>query len=134
MGSHRRCTGGERRRGRREGRKQRDGCLSRLLAFSLLLLLLSVCDDVADVLVVYVAGHIWGEGGPHVLNLREEIGVCEFTPSASRTPANKTNKRLGLKVLAAKCETKKKNNPERERVDSGSFPDVLMHSSMRVHG
>ena len=40
-----------------------------LLAFSLLLLLLSVCDDIADVLVVYIAGNIWGEGGPHVLNL-----------------------------------------------------------------
>lgn len=41
--------------------------------FSLLLLLLSVCDDVADVLVVYVASHIWGEGGPQVLHLRETV-------------------------------------------------------------
>lgn len=46
-----------------------------LLAFSLLLLLLSVCDDVADVLVVYVASNIWGEGGPHVLDLREKMRV-----------------------------------------------------------
>lgn len=41
-----------------------------LLSVSLLLLLLSVCDDVADLLVVYVAGHIWGEGSPQVLHLR----------------------------------------------------------------
>merc|ERR1712112_133723 len=40
-----------------------------LLSFSLLLLLLSVCDDIADVLVVYVASNIWGEGGPQVLHL-----------------------------------------------------------------
>jgi len=38
----------------------------------LLLLLLSVCDDVADVLVVNIASHIWGEGGPQVLHLKEE--------------------------------------------------------------
>lgn len=60
-------------------------CVS-LLAFSLLLFLLSVCDDVADVLVVYVAGNIWGEGGPHVLNLKEEgrhggqLWKCSFSP------------------------------------------------------
>lgn len=30
-----------------------------------------MCDDVADVLVVNVASHIWGEGGPQVLHLRE---------------------------------------------------------------
>ena len=35
----------------------------------LLLLLLSVCDDVADVLVVHIASHIWGEGSPQVLHL-----------------------------------------------------------------
>lgn len=43
----------------------------RLPFFPLLLLLLSVCDDVADVLVVYVASNIWGEGGPHILDLGE---------------------------------------------------------------
>lgn len=37
--------------------------------FSLLLLLLSVCDDVADVLVVYVASHIRGESSPQVGHL-----------------------------------------------------------------
>lgn len=36
----------------------------------LLLLLLSVCDDVADVLVVNIASHIWGEGGPQILHLK----------------------------------------------------------------
>lgn len=41
----------------------------------LLLLLLSVCDDVADVLVVNIASHIWGEGGPQILHLKEkEVG------------------------------------------------------------
>lgn len=35
----------------------------------LLLFLLSVCDDVADVLVVNIASHIWGEGGPQILHL-----------------------------------------------------------------
>lgn len=44
---------------------------SSLLGF-LLFLLLAVCDDVADVLVVDVAGHIWGEGGPQVLHLRDD--------------------------------------------------------------
>ena len=34
-----------------------------------------MCDDVADVLVVYVASNIWGEGGPHVLDL--EVGENE---------------------------------------------------------
>lgn len=54
-----------------QGRKEGKGIFVFLclLSFSLLLLLLSVCDDIADVLVVYVAGNIWGEGGPHVLNL-----------------------------------------------------------------
>lgn len=37
----------------------------------LLLLLLSVCDDVADVLVVNVASHIRGESGPQVLHLEK---------------------------------------------------------------
>lgn len=46
---------------------------SSLLRF-LLFLLLTVCDDVADVLVVNVASHIWGEGGPQVLHLRERGG------------------------------------------------------------
>lgn len=36
----------------------------------LFLLLLSVCDDVADVLVVNVASHIRGEGSPEVLHLQ----------------------------------------------------------------
>ncbi len=65
--------GGKKRAGKAE--KQRDGCLFCLLALPLLLLLLSVCDDIADVLVVYVASNIWGEGGPHVLDLREEIKI-----------------------------------------------------------
>lgn len=38
----------------------------------LLLLLLSVCDDVADVLVVNIASHIWREGGKQILHLKEE--------------------------------------------------------------
>lgn len=35
----------------------------------LLVLSVTVCDDIADVLVVHVAAHIWGEGCPHVLDL-----------------------------------------------------------------
>lgn len=55
-------------RGGGEGR----GFISSLLLLRLLLfLLLAVCDDVADVLVVNVSSHIWGEGGPQVLHLRE---------------------------------------------------------------
>lgn len=69
-GSQRRGRGGKRWRGGAE--EQRDFVILRLPAFALLLLLLSVCDDVADVLVVYVASNIWGEGGPHVLDLREK--------------------------------------------------------------
>merc|ERR1719244_1901264 len=47
----------------------------------LLFLLFSVCDDIADVLVVNVAGHIWREGGPqehllcHHTRRREGRGV-----------------------------------------------------------
>lgn len=65
----------------RRKEKDREGRIAKgllsfcLLAFSLLLLLLSVCDDIADVLVVYVASNIRGEGGPHVLNLREKSKV-----------------------------------------------------------
>lgn len=55
----------------------------------LLLLVLSVCDDVADVLVVHVAGDIWGEGGPHVLNLwrRSQVEVVNNScvPMTPRT-------------------------------------------------
>lgn len=35
----------------------------------LLLLVLSVCDDVADVLVVHIASHIRGESSPQVGHL-----------------------------------------------------------------
>lgn len=35
-------------------------------------LVLSVCDDVANVFVVNVASYIWREGVPHVLDLQEE--------------------------------------------------------------
>lgn len=59
-------------RGGKRAGQQRDFVILRLPAFPLLLLLLSVCDDVADVLVVYVASNIWGEGGPHILDLREK--------------------------------------------------------------
>lgn len=38
---------------------------------SLILLLLSVCDDIADLFIVYVASHIWGKGSPQVGHLRE---------------------------------------------------------------
>lgn len=34
-------------------------------------LVLSVCDDVADVLVVDIASYIWRESVPHVLDLPE---------------------------------------------------------------
>lgn len=55
-----------------KAQQQRDFvCFFTSSIFSLLLLLLSVCDDVADVLVVYVASNIWGEGGPHILDLGE---------------------------------------------------------------
>lgn len=40
-----------------------------------LVLSVTVCDDIADVLVVYVAAHIWREGCPHVLDLWEGVGV-----------------------------------------------------------
>lgn len=36
----------------------------------LLFLVLSVCDDIADVLVVHVASHIRGEGSPQVCHLQ----------------------------------------------------------------
>lgn len=35
------------------------------------LFLLSMCDDIADVLVVYVASHIWREGSPKIFHLEE---------------------------------------------------------------
>ncbi len=35
------------------------------------LFLLSMCDDIADVLVVYVASHIWREGSPKIFHLVE---------------------------------------------------------------
>lgn len=35
----------------------------------LLVLGIAMCDDVADILVVYHAGHIGREGSPHVLDL-----------------------------------------------------------------
>ena len=38
----------------------------------LLLLVLSVCDDVADVLVVHIASHIRGEGSPQVGHLQRK--------------------------------------------------------------
>lgn len=44
----------------------------------LLLLLLSVCNDVADVLVVNVASHIWGEGSPQVGHLRDKRKATLF--------------------------------------------------------
>lgn len=34
-----------------------------------LVLSVTVCDDIADVLVVHVAAHIWREGCPHILDL-----------------------------------------------------------------
>lgn len=39
---------------------------------NLLLLVLSVCDDIADVLVVYIASHIRGEGSPQVGHLQNK--------------------------------------------------------------
>lgn len=69
-GSHTGWRGG--RGGGEKAQQQRDFvCFFTSSIFSLLLLLLSVCDDVADVLVVYVASNIWGEGGPHILDLGE---------------------------------------------------------------
>lgn len=53
-------------------------CLSRsseTLGPLFLVLSVTVCDDIADVLVVYVAAHIWREGCPHVLDLWEDAGV-----------------------------------------------------------
>lgn len=38
----------------------------------LLLLVLSVCDDIADVLVVHVASHIRGESSPQVGHLQRK--------------------------------------------------------------
>lgn len=38
----------------------------------LLLLVLSVCDDIADVLVVHIASHIRGEGSPQVGHLQRK--------------------------------------------------------------
>lgn len=61
--------------------RKRDFVILRLPAPPLLLLLLSVCDDVADVLVVYVASNIWGEGGPHVLDLRGKRRECFKQPT-----------------------------------------------------
>lgn len=40
---------------------------------SLLVLFLSVGDDVNQVLVVQVSSHIWGEGGEHLLHLKGQI-------------------------------------------------------------
>jgi hypothetical protein len=37
----------------------------------LILLLLSVCDDIADLFIVNVASHIWGKGSPQIGHLRE---------------------------------------------------------------
>lgn len=31
----------------------------------------SVCNDIADLFIVYVASHIWGKGSPQVGHLRE---------------------------------------------------------------
>lgn len=59
-----------------ESKAVRDACSSlhflSCLHDRLLLLLLSVCDDVADVLVVNIASNIWGEGGPQILHLMDE--------------------------------------------------------------
>lgn len=59
-----------------ESKAVRDVCSSlhflSCLHDRLLLLLLSVCDDVADVLVVNIASNIWGEGGPQILHLMDE--------------------------------------------------------------
>ena len=54
---------------------------------SALLLVLGVAmrDDVADVLVVYVAAHVGGEGSPHVLDLRK---IGRVSPTGSlRSPS-----------------------------------------------
>ena len=37
----------------------------------ILVLLLPVGDDVNQVFVVQVPGHVWGEGGEHLLHLNE---------------------------------------------------------------
>lgn len=43
---------------------------------SLLLVLgVTMRDDVADVLVVHVAAHVGGEGRPHVLDLGKDTGA-----------------------------------------------------------
>lgn len=41
----------------------------------LLVLLLTVCDDIAQVLVVQVTTHIWRESRKHLLDLEKEQGV-----------------------------------------------------------
>lgn len=72
----------------------------------LLLLVLSVCDDVADVLVVHVAGDIWGEGGPHVLDLwrRSQVEVVSdgggpMTPRIQQNLHNlEKSSRVGKKL------------------------------------
>lgn len=43
--------------------------------WDLLLLVLSVCDDIADVLVVHIASHIRGESSPQVGHLQRKITV-----------------------------------------------------------
>lgn len=48
----------------------------------LLVLLLSVSDDVNQVLVVQVARHIWGEGGEHLLHLTDKRET-DFTVAAA---------------------------------------------------
>lgn len=77
--------------GIKDGLAGRSGCEGRAFISSssflllLLFLLLAVCDDVADVLVVNVAGHIWGEGGPQVLHLREtDRGITFASKSVYR--------------------------------------------------
>lgn len=62
-----------------DGLAGRSGCEGRVFISSsllrlLLFLLLAVCDDVADVLVVDIASHIWGEGGEQVLYLNKDTG------------------------------------------------------------
>ncbi len=60
----------------RLGELSSDGCtflhFMSCLHDRLFLLLLSVCDDVADVLVVNIASNIWGEGGPQILHLMDK--------------------------------------------------------------
>lgn len=88
--------------GIKDGLAGRSGCEGRAFISSsllrlLLFLLLAVCDDVADVLVVNVAGHIWREGGPQVLHLRE----TQRGRSAQRQSATTQTKRAAqtCKVL-----------------------------------